>query len=714
MQEAHAMPLASASLSLLQKGHRRRGVEHVASYVAEQAAYPLRQSGDENIEADNPASPRNSTIILLGEEAAGPSRSAGQGHVQPEGCTGTRPKCDGESDESPGAALMLAAKTVSRKRQHYDSSLVSPIKENNAEDGIRYGSETTFVSWSTSPARKPADTSQRTAARKEVFEKRKRYKMHESRQKSATEKTSRKKEKHRKKQNKAQEPRIPKPAFGALTSSAVESEHLSGARLTVRPQIAAGLFHKGRVSGLRARAALPDLTFCEMNFLRGAPLENHLIEQVGEGGGGKSKTHPEHDSNERISSYFNQVNPLPPGKENLKLPGALSRSRHHTASPKIQDKRNQINTAAGCSKMPILCRQLSRDSLGNNRHHPLERRRFPSKPLRPHNSPLQNRMSASPGYIVPHSEPSTNRQPSISSPRDACNNRPRTPPSEINPVLTWLSGVIREYPAWQEGGLRDRCSYPGSSAREFNELDSRLSPPSSISPPNSPAPHGTIEQDANLDGWSIAPNVGQHTDRSSLYAFNSISESVQNSGDIAADAPRYHQTSGVPPLLNGYPNQLTRAQTSTMHEPNQLEATNKINWGNQMGETQASISDIQTRKVEANSPHLNSRDIFAKESGYLACDRAETSDWSAINYSSFTQIDADLGDRRWWPCDQEMLGDSGSNGPTTGPSRPRPAAVGDHMDDNPGTRQFQNRPDQPNIPELGYGLDNFWRPHRLY
>lgn len=84
--------------------------------------------------------------------------------------------------------------------------MISLIKENNAEDGIRYGSETTYVSWSTSSARKPAETSQR----EEVFEKR--HKMHESRQKTAIAKTSRKKEKYndnKKKKDKAKGPRIP-------------------------------------------------------------------------------------------------------------------------------------------------------------------------------------------------------------------------------------------------------------------------------------------------------------------------------------------------------------------------------------------------------------------------------------------------------------------------------------------------------------------------
>lgn len=102
--------------------------------------------------------------------------------------------------------MTLTAKTVSRKRQCYDNSLISLIKENNAEDGIRYGSETTYVSWSTSSARKPAETSQR----EEVFEKR--HKMHESRQKTAIAKTSRKKEKYndnKKKKDKAKGPRIP-------------------------------------------------------------------------------------------------------------------------------------------------------------------------------------------------------------------------------------------------------------------------------------------------------------------------------------------------------------------------------------------------------------------------------------------------------------------------------------------------------------------------
>ncbi|KAF3255251.1 hypothetical protein TWF192_002610 [Orbilia oligospora] len=311
MQEAHAMPLTSASLSLLQKRHRKRGFDHVASYVAEQAAYPPGQSGDENVETDNPASPRKSSIILLGEEAAGPSRSAAQGHIQPKE---TWSKCDRKSDESPGPALTLTAKTVSRKRQRYDSSLISPIKENNAEDGIRYGSETTYVSWSTSSGRKPADTSRVTAAR-EVFERGKRHKMHESRQKPAS--TSKKKENQsgKKKKGKAKEPRLPQPAFGVLASSAVESEHLSGARLTVRPRITTGLFHKGRISRLKSRTALPDLTFCEMDFLRNGPSESRPAQQAREGKKGDGKRRTECDTNEEISSFFKRA-ASPPRNEN--------------------------------------------------------------------------------------------------------------------------------------------------------------------------------------------------------------------------------------------------------------------------------------------------------------------------------------------------------------------------------------------------------------
>ncbi|KAF3179281.1 hypothetical protein TWF788_007084 [Orbilia oligospora] len=337
MQEAHAMSLTSASLSLLQKRHRKRGFDHVASYVAEQAAYPPGQSGDENVETDNPASPRKSSIILLGEEAAGPSRSAAQGHIQPKE---TWSKCDRKSDESPGPALTLTAKTVSRKRQRYDSSLISPIKENNAEDGIRYGSETTYVSWSTSSGRKPADTSRVTAAR-EVFERGKRHKMHESRQKPAS--TSKKKENQsgKKKKGKAKEPRLPQPAFGVLASSAVESEHLSGARLTVRPRITTGLFHKGRISRLKSRTALPDLTFCEMDFLRNGPSESRPAQQAREGKKGDGKRRTECDTNEEISSFFKRA-ASPPRNENTDpLP---SRAKHHAAPPEVREKSKQSNS----------------------------------------------------------------------------------------------------------------------------------------------------------------------------------------------------------------------------------------------------------------------------------------------------------------------------------------------------------------------------------
>ncbi|KAK6501794.1 hypothetical protein TWF481_009618 [Arthrobotrys musiformis] len=372
------------------------------------------------------------------------------------------------------------------------------MKENNAEDGIRYGSETTYVSWSTSPARKPADTSQRTATREEVFEKRKRHKMHESRQKTATARASGKKEKHtsrKKKKERTKEPRIPQPAFGALASSAVESEHLSGARLTVRPQISAGLFHKGRVSRLRTRAALPDLSFCEMDFLQnGAPRpENRPIQQSGEEKKSNSKRQAERDTNEEISTFFKRATPSR-RKEDADAPS--SRSRQHAAPSVMQDQPNQAAIQPRQHGTASRCKPSSRD---HQARHPLEETSHRSSSCL-QTSPCRNKTSIStPNYLEPRSE-----RPifgSISGNTHSISRSQSRSSETDNPVVTWLRKTPREFPMGLENDLRDKRTYSNSSGRDFNRLSNSPNPRSAKMSTNSPAaaaPQGRIEVDLNV------------------------------------------------------------------------------------------------------------------------------------------------------------------------------------------------------------------------
>ncbi|KAK6517783.1 hypothetical protein TWF506_004963 [Arthrobotrys conoides] len=740
------MPLTSASLSLLQKRHRKRGFDHVASYVAEQAAYPPEQSGDEDIETDDPASPRKSSIILLGEEAAGPSRSAAQGHIQPKGRTETWSKCDREGDESPGPALTLTAKTVSRKRQRYDSSLISPIKENNAEDGIRYGSETTYVSWSTSSVGKPADTSQVTAAREEVFEKRKRHKMHEPRQKPT--KTSQKKEKHnRKKQkDKAREPRIPQPAFGVLASSAVESEHLSGARLTVRPQIAIGLFHKGRVSGLKSRAALPDLTFCEMDFLRSGSLESRPVQQTREGKKSEGKRRAERDANEEISSFFKRAT-SPSGKENTDP--LSNRAKHHETPPGIREKPRQPGTQSERHAAANHYNSLSRDVQKNNARHLLERMLLCSPSL-PQNSPDRSKASPStPTYLIPHSERRIFRSLSVNSSGGTHESHQPTTSSEMgNQVVKWLKRTARDYQQEQENDIHNKRSFPGSSVREFNGLGGGLGPISPMVSTNFAIAQANIEKDAVAgERSSIHPDESVITgganislprsqvERSILrWQSNVIREPhrsfgphdeifgrpvhslqekadiqpwdvpgpqypaggahgrfafeqpIQNDNGIVEDDLVFYQAA-VPSLINwhAYP----------VEEP--------IPWNDSLETTQVSLDGdrYRSREVDATSPYYNNRGSVVEESEYQATDIEMRGEGGAGAYDGYTNLETNLEDNEIY----EEAGLDGLDGPSAVEN-----TNANFQPEQYQTLQLGNSASE--IPQLG--PKNFWRPHRLY
>ncbi|KAK6519542.1 hypothetical protein TWF281_003369 [Arthrobotrys megalospora] len=728
------MPLTSASLSLLQKRHRKRGFDHVASYVAEQAAYPPEQSGDENVEADNPASPRKSSTFLLGEEAAGLSRSAARSRIQPKG---TWSKCDGESDESPEPALTLDAKRVSRKRQRYDSSLISPIKENNAEDGIRYGSETTFASWSTSPARKPAETSQRTAAREEVFEKRKRHKMHESRQKPAIEKPKRKKEKE--KMNKAKEPRLPQPAFGVLASSAVESEHLSGARLTVRPQIATGLFHKGKVSGLRSRAALPDLTFCEMDFLRHGTSECRPIQDDGEARKDKGKKRGDRGTNEEISSFFKRAT-SPPGKENKNaLP---NQAKRHVALPKVPGKADQADTQIGRYETVSRRIPLSLGSQSNDTQHPLERTLLHVSP-RPLNSPQQSKTSAStPNYLVPHRERSIFRSLSVNSSGGPHSCHPQTIPSEMsNPVVTWLRRTTREYPKNMEDGFRDKCSYPGSSIREFNELSGVPSPPSPRRFLGPPKAQGNMENDEYVeDRWGIN-SESVMTGGANMQSTNSQTETaiLRWKSDVVQE-PRRHfgpydeifgrpvhslQETGArfgmptggsldpqPPAGGFEPNFFLDAVPQAMQNSGEVPSNDLGHYQTDIYDfpisrngyannpdylERSSLSNDRGREAGATSPYFNNRDLVVEESEYPVTHDPRLEGRIVDGYEAYTDLDANL--------DNEIPGyeaDETFNG-------------GNKYMGFGAERYRIHQPPQNTTGQLPrLGPRNFWRPHRLY
>ncbi|KAK6348450.1 hypothetical protein TWF718_006243 [Orbilia javanica] len=688
MQEAHAMPLTSASLSLLQKGHRKRGFDHVASYVAEQAAYPPEQSGDENVETGNPASPRKSSIILLGKEAAGLSRSAAQGHIQPKE---TRSRCDRGSDESPGPALTLIAKTVSRKRQCYDSSLISPIKENSAEDGIRYGSETTYVSWSTSPARRPADTSQLTAAREEVFEKRKRHRMHDSRQKPAIAKTSRKKEKHREnkeKKNKEREPRIPQPAFGALASSAVESEHLSGARLTMRPQIATGLFHKGRVSGLQSRAALPDLTFCEMDFLRNGVPEGRRMQQTEGGANDKGKRRRERGTNEEISSFFKKAG-SPLGKENTSP--LSSRARHHAALLDMQDKSSQAGTHPRHYATASHCNLLSRDSQRNNARHPLEKTSHPPSYMQ--SSPHQSKTSTStPAYLAPHSERPIFGSFALDSPGNVHSSHPQATSSEMgNPIVTWLKRTAREYPKEQENDLCDRRSYLCSSVREFNGLSCGPNPHSPRIFSNSPANRANTEKDTGVGERTTAhPDEGVVTGDPPCVASRLDSGFMfgrsPNDYRILDNGPSFYQID--PPV----------SKNEHLHTPSE-----PAYWGDQLGTVWASVDNPRYRngEAEATSPYYNNRGSVVEESDYQTTCNMKFNDQAADAHDHYSDFGTNIEDHGKY--NSGTLDEFATGGPVPGEKT--------HIEFQ--SEQVRNQRDNASdMPQLG--PKNFWRPHRLY
>ncbi|KAF3279431.1 hypothetical protein TWF970_003993 [Orbilia oligospora] len=742
MQEAHAMPLTSASLSLLQKRHRKRGFDHVASYVAEQVAYPPGQSGDENVETDNPASPRKSSIILLGEEAAGPSRSAAQGHIQPKE---TWSKCDRKSDESPGPALTLTAKTVSRKRQRYDSSLISPIKENSAEDGIRYGSETTYVSWSTSSGRKPADTSRVTAAR-EAFERRKRHKMHESRQKPAS--TSKKKESQngKKKKGKAKEPRLPQPAFGVLASSAVESEHLSGARLTVRPRITTGLFHKGRISGLKSRAALPDLTFCEMDFLRNGPSESRPAQQTG-GGKGNGKRRTERDTtNEEISSFFKRA-ASPLRNENT---GPLpSRAKHYAAPLEVREKSKQSNSQPENHPTASHYKILSRDDQENNARDLLERKLFCS-PSYLQNSPNRSKASTyTPTYRVPHSEQPTFGSLSVNSSGNTHRIRQQATSSETgNPVVKWLERTSREYQQELESDIRDKRSFLGSSVREFNGLGGGPNPLSAKIPANSPILQARVERDAGVgERLSIHPDESVITGGANISLPRSqVERSILRWQSDVVREP--HKSFGPHDEIFGRPVYSLQEETDIQpwHDPDPRHLAGGLNdrftfeqpirndnitmddhpvlyqagvpasgsehayppkegvlWSDLLGAAQISLGSNQDRSQEAETTSLyfNNRGLVAEECEYQATRGKRRGGPGMDSSDGYADFDTNLekngiyegGDLDGLGC--PIVGENAN------------ADLQSEQDQAPHVRNSISE-----MPQLG--PKNFWRPHRLY
>ncbi|KAF3215402.1 hypothetical protein TWF679_003924 [Orbilia oligospora] len=686
MQEAHAMPLTSASLSLLQKRHRKRGFDHVASYVAEQAAYPPGQSGDENVETDNPASPRKSSIILLGEEAAGPSRSAAQGHIQPKE---TWSKCDRKSDESPGPALTLTAKTVSRKRQRYDSSLISPIKENNAEDGIRYGSETTYVSWSTSSGRKPADTSRVTAAR-EVFERGKRHKMHESRQKPAS--TSKKK------------------------------ENQSGKKKKV-----------------------PDLTFCEMDFLRNGPSESRPAQQAREGKKGDGKRRTECDTNEEISSFFKRA-ASPPRNENTDpLP---SRAKHHAAPPEVREKSKQSNSQLENHPTASHYKILSRDDQKNNARDLRERTLF-CFPSYLQNSPNRSKVSTyTPTHLVPHSEQPTFGSLSVNSSGNTHRIHQQATSSDTgNPVVKWLKRTSREYQPELDSDIRDKRSFLGSSVREFNGLSGGPKPPSPKISANSPISQARVEKDAGVgERLSIHPDESVITGGANISLPRSQVERyiLRWQSDVVREP---HRSFRPHDEIFGRPVYSLQEETNIQpwHSPDPQHLADGLNdrftfeqpirddkittddhpmlyqagfpasgsehayppkgnlWSNLMGAAQISLGSDQdrSREAETTSLYFNNGGSVAEECEYQATRGKRRGGPDIDSYDGYTNFDNNLEENGMYEGgDLDGLGC-----PIVGENAN--ADLQSEQDQAPHVRNSTSE-----MPQLG--PKNFWRPHRLY
>ncbi|EPS42968.1 hypothetical protein H072_3028 [Dactylellina haptotyla CBS 200.50] len=479
------MPLTSASLSLLQQSQRNQNnLDLVVSYVAKQAAYPLRRGGVEGERAtsDNPASidlrlPSKSRPI---EEIIECSEGTAWLRSQQKGNTAQR---DGSCDKSPEAALALdgdQAKEPPRKRQRSSSSMISPIKENYAKDGSRDGSKTCSSPRPTSPTRNCAG-SQRPM--ENGFERPKRHKMRESRHLKKHEGKPKKRKKERsQKQETAKQAQVSQPAFGTLASSAVESGHLSGGRLTVKPQATTGLFHKGKVSSLKSRAALPDLTFSEMEFLRQGTSANYRPltkegKNTASGAGQKQGKHnttagPEKD----ISSYFRRIESIH-GKENIDprtkcgVHGSLSgESDYSEDEARFTIGQREFIRKNNKSPAPESCqRRRIRDPGSSELIQSSESFRTLGPPIKTGPSTILQ------GTSLNVHEGATFRSLSVnSSGGDAREKFDARPSSEIHdPVMTWIRNTTRELDKMPNCLLAqyidEPYSNPGSSIRGFND-----------------------------------------------------------------------------------------------------------------------------------------------------------------------------------------------------------------------------------------------------
>ncbi|KAF3911784.1 hypothetical protein AA313_de0206939 [Arthrobotrys entomopaga] len=270
----------------------------------------------------------------------------------------------------------------------------------------------------------------RLAPTKETFQKPKRQKMRESRLSNKVDGEARKnKKKEKPPKATGKQVKIAVPAFGRLASSAVESERISGGRLTVRPQIAGGLFHKGRVSVLKTRTALPDLSFSEMEFLRQrvpADYQNQVPE---------CKDWSKPLAQERISSYFPKI--ASPKQENTDPNPIIE--RENPVNPPKNGNNYQSETQPNKTERHIPISIYSSSGTSRTRHGRLQ---TAPTPIIRKSKTLDSVLNLSPHK----SSKSVFGSLSVNSSGGELESYSKLESSEIgDPIVAWLWRIPRDY-----------------------------------------------------------------------------------------------------------------------------------------------------------------------------------------------------------------------------------------------------------------------------
>ncbi|KAK6334000.1 hypothetical protein TWF696_002511 [Orbilia brochopaga] len=468
MEPGQSVSFKTPSLSHV-RGNRRgkKSDDRVASYGARRVAHHAASSEDEldwqNGSDSSAVAPQNPAESLVGEDEAECSRQASRQHSR------MKRRRYREADEFLAAAESERRrkekndeKALLKKSRRSDSSLISPIGEQHVDERMENESVTSAVEWSTSPVRQLAGTPPRPAAAQSAFERPKRHKMRQSRQPDKREKRALQKQKKESLAKKKKPEKRPRPAFGTLASSAVESPYLSGNRLTAAARLpttcTAGLFHKGRVATFKSRGSLPDLSFSETEFLKdrsdaAAPQRAALQEKE------KGNERTVAGSRGDISAYFKKVAPPPSGKENVdpqegaKRNPAIPYRKRKFNEPAVQEKPSEHRGSESTPEAPAPKKKHTRRA---DRHKSTD---------------TSSDSSASPQRKkTPGSGPNSRSKPSRrvrggTSVGSLSVNYSSDPPGDM--VGQWLSGITNERP-----GTPD--DFQSVSAQKFS---SEIGPP---------------------------------------------------------------------------------------------------------------------------------------------------------------------------------------------------------------------------------------------